>query len=592
MGFNTFKQSRILRASLLVLLVIVDVSANADTRSKEVSVQKRIKAEIQSNSIPNYRRFEEAFSFLSEIGKVTFVAEGTPYQAELTDEQNVNLERELGELPKDKQGRIAKFDDLVAVVANAYDYEAQHLTRGKRISPTVFTLTKRYTNPEDLPFITIEEATGSLRNIRRSIEKLVSPEIQKADTAVTLADLYRSLTSEQQAIANQDSSEGGLLVGQLNNQQRKLVWTFFANFHFAPLRIFEILEVRLRGCQKPEAVFCRFDYLGVNVFGITGPLGPPNGYPFSIPLSHGFFTQAGGAVGLRIPRNEGEFRDGKFVREPPDADAPVSSTAVRPLVLPLSCVTTLGKFIEQRQQSTNDKVPLVAVDPALAAKPLSLFGAERTETRELLEASAHVYGLYVQPFVQQEPGGKQQGYRITLPVPHILENFEEVPAEIRRLLPAGLTQIPVGGYEGAVKAIAGRPMRTKESPVPSIRETQKKQLGRIGAFQRVYTVALRRLRALIEPKIPKGSDIRIPIIESGEDAKCLVAVTSLVTLGEFADQLTENAVPTYITDINNVFLSIHVQESDRRLKLSFGIKHRDRTNWVVGGMSASPNLLK
>src|SRR5947209_3472482 len=98
------------------------------------------------------RRFDSALTSLSQQARVVIVCEGQPLRVELSDAEVERISERV-----DLSG--TPLATAVEQVAAAFDYECV------RAGAAVFVLTKRYSDPNDLPDVTFEEAAGSLESI-------------------------------------------------------------------------------------------------------------------------------------------------------------------------------------------------------------------------------------------------------------------------------------------------------------------------------------------------------------------------------------------------------------------------------------------
>lgn len=89
-------------------------------------------------------RFQKAITALANANSITIVAEGAPVEFD---------EKKL----QDGTYKTAPLARKIALLAEAADYSAKN-------SGGVFLLMKRYSNPRDLPCVTLEECRLSLEN--------------------------------------------------------------------------------------------------------------------------------------------------------------------------------------------------------------------------------------------------------------------------------------------------------------------------------------------------------------------------------------------------------------------------------------------
>ena len=183
------------------------------------------------------RVFKDALNALSEQSHVAFVAEGWPLRATLKDKQASALADV--ELPLSK---------AVQHLAEAYDYDAQR--QGK-----VFLLTKRYTDPADLPGVTLAECRASVEDIR-DVTGPFNPQAPPEKYGVAdplIGALVASLTPSQIQAMAEKTPEKRLSVSSLTPEQQAQVWRFLLySYVQCPLRAVEQAWPDLKEAVKPD----------------------------------------------------------------------------------------------------------------------------------------------------------------------------------------------------------------------------------------------------------------------------------------------------------------------------------------------------
>ena len=153
---SRFIQGGVFFAALFLLLLYPSgsVSSQAPTSASVTHLADPI---IRIN-IQQAASFQAVFAALSQSGLVTFVAEDQPLHMTLTPEA-------VQALKIDEQGE--PLSALITKIAAAYDYDV--LPSGK-----VYVLTKHYSDPQDLPDITLKECALAIEDVERLHRNLQS----------------------------------------------------------------------------------------------------------------------------------------------------------------------------------------------------------------------------------------------------------------------------------------------------------------------------------------------------------------------------------------------------------------------------------
>ena len=200
------------------------------------------------------RTFKDALRTLSEQASVAFVAEGWPLHPTLTEGQ-----------ARPWANATVPLSKAVQRLAEAYDYTAQR--QGK-----VFLLTKRYTDPADLPGVTLAECRASVEDLRE-VTRPFNPQVPPEKYGVTdplVGDLVASLTPQQIRTMGETAPGKRLAVSTLTPQQQAQVWRFLLYFYVQlPLEPVESVWPDLKEAVRPGAklAFRRGELLGLSLFG-------------------------------------------------------------------------------------------------------------------------------------------------------------------------------------------------------------------------------------------------------------------------------------------------------------------------------------
>jgi hypothetical protein len=434
--------------------------------------------------------FEAAFASVARQAHVAFICEGAPLRTAPTAD---------GALRDRLAARRLPLDAAVRDLADAFDYEA---AQG---APDVFVLTKRYSEADDLPPITLDEAALALRGIL----KAGAPFNPREDVGHVLTRLLRAAGSERR-----EALASGAVIGALPPDLRTLGQQVAYSIHFDySLSAVDAVVRRLDACRRQRAYFVRrpFDG-GAAVPALEGPFAP-NGATLYVSLTFPVWIAAPGQTILTAARRDGVDHG---VAGTPDPTAPEASRPEERRS-PLACERTLA------QLAAAVTGPLAA-DPAVAAKRVCVFGAENTAPEALLNAAARLYGLRL---AHGSEGGK-----LTLPSPRPVRVPADVVEEACRLLPSFLRAVTAGVR--------------RSSGADSIDEA---------AGDTLYIAAVRRLRGRIEPALERSGGQSLPVAEAGPAASELLAVASLASTFSRLRRLLLPP-PGFVTDPDHARLTV------------------------------------
>ncbi len=187
-------------------------------------------------------KFQDALKALAAKAGVTFVAEGVPLRPTLRANDAPDL------------SAAAPLDTAVDRLAAAYDYDATR--RG-----SLFVLKKRYTDPRDLPGVTLAECQLAMQDVVRVLSPHMPRPPIRTNTEFVL-NLAKSLTPEQ----FRAMQEGTLRVAALSPAQRaearRMALTIYVE---TPLRDAKGALARLK--QAPAAALRKKSEDGRSLLG-------------------------------------------------------------------------------------------------------------------------------------------------------------------------------------------------------------------------------------------------------------------------------------------------------------------------------------
>ncbi len=523
------------------------------------------------------RQFDDALAALSAQAKVAFIAEGAPLHP-ILEESSFQALRQA--LPQDDAVPLSK---AVAQVSGAFGYEAV------RADKDLFLLYKTYTDPKDLPFVTLEEAARSLRDIVRATE-ILNSRVPLGSKNDPFQRFIQSLAPQQVQVLRQRAlQKDGVPIALFRPEQRQLMLKYAGHKYLFqglvdPLNRAERAARQLEATRHKTAVFRRMDVLGLGIVQVFGFEVPSTALPALLPeqvaLSHGFRLVLGGMSQIELPRQTlvighitstpSDKRIVDLARKElgthlPDTNVPTAqeyADAQRETPQPsVSGVATLQTVVERLNAAAASSLDAggfksAAVDAALQAKPVSIVGAKALAPERVLQALAAVYGLHL----QHPTDGT---LLLTLRPMRIARDYREIPETVRRFLPEPWERALVGVARSSVPALIeqddrARQERGQEPPSPSSLEFHRSVIrdlrAPMDAQATIYDAAVRRLRARVEPRVGAAEGERLPMSQVGEEERRLLALLCSTELLYPLHALMTDPVPHTLADFNHAFV--------------------------------------
>lgn len=457
--------------------------------------------------------FQDALTSLAAQGHVAIVAEGAPLHPHLADAATPNLPTPM------------PISQTLTVLGAAYDYNVQRQDGG------VFVLTKRYSDPRDLPCITLAECQASLEDVLIVLDAF-NPHFEESIYASgpdtqrdTVTSFFDTLSPSQLAEAQAKT----LRYGDLLPDQQTLIWNFMLHqFIQTPLgQTQEQLNLLL---EAPHSVLTGRDkdkdagaYLevpniagsGKHLMSVTGP----------------------------ITLVDQPFPDWLLL-------APASAAEV---VKPLTLAEVVASL-----QPIHGQQPVV--DKPVQAKPVTVAGLANAAPMKVLEALGTLYGLRISASDKSAPILARQ-------VPATPEKLDAIAADVWQALPLSYTRaIDAAAHQETAQDKASAPWM----PANDFMRSSQEQ-GRIrGACGEIQHEAVRRLRLAMQSQIrQRGPDARILVSSLTEDARSTLAVVlisgTVSTLRDgFSGRLKERFL-SCLDNINNMIIYTVPGETGQRL---------------------------
>ena len=485
--------------------------------------------------------FDTALPALAKQGRVAIVCEGQPLHLDLTTDQTQQLAQRINPdgMP---------LEEAVKWVAAAYDY------RTERTGANTFVLTKRYTDPNDLPDIPFEETTAAFQNILIATQNFY-PAIDDGNA------IYNILSTVSDAHRAQLAK--GILISDLDADQKRNARSLVNSIEFRYLTDIDTLSRRLQACRNSSAYFTEMQKYGVTFPVYDAPYGY-QGAMWKVALDGWFVTATGSSdVGSSVPSGV-TLVNNKLVVNQPGLVEPTAPRPANQIPVPVSSklrLTLAGACKQLTDRLIAAHVLLsVQTEAALSSKALCLAGAQYNSPQMLIQAIATVYGLDVQ---------NDQGVETLIqPRPIILKDPKDMKAEFKRLLPAPYQRAVARlQHEDGFATIPAPTLLALGGAIASDVNTPDFSLAHASTL---YLTSVRRLREIIEPEIRKHPNQKLPIAEADAEAQDMLGLSNLaVALGNFYS-LSQPPV-SYVTDLDGATLTLD-QDMTNPQQIKFGIE--------------------
>ncbi len=510
-----------MRAAVLLTLVALApvclAPAEGAKQTREDILQQGL---LSADAAEKLNRFDDAFSLLAARYKVALVCESAPRVHELIPKQATALRAALA-APENRSEEAQ-----IKVVAKAHDYDAV------RANSQTFLLKKHYTDPEDLPEVTLEEAAFSFKNLMKAAAPVYG---DGGNEEAAVRNLVNAATPERRR-----QLAKGIPISSLPPALKSLPWRLasMGSIQF-PMDNVNGIYYRLQGALRPTTYFGQVVYAKNTYSSYTGILNP-RGYKKTVTLSYRMMTQPGGGTGFDLFPGLDVGEDGRIIGEYTE---PTDPNKTPPVAVPPSLfqtrldqfATSLNARIAKSPPDTLAKNALrkVEVDDALARKTVCVFGGGWAAPTQLTQAVNGVYDLRL----TQTAAGV---VRITLPVTHPIGSGKEFAREFRRLLPGPF-----------LRAMSAAWSLESASPTPPLGEPH------IG--KRLFIASVKRLRTIIDPKIEAAENKTVLFPDAPDEARDLVGLSCMALCDSSLKRLMEPK-PDFLDQIGQANFSIVVED--------------------------------
>lgn len=497
------------------------------------------------------KSFAAILTSLNRQTAFTFLAEGRPLAA--MSVEGVSL------------APVTNADGLNTMqqIADAYDYTVEQ-------KGSIFYFKKRYSDPRDLPDVTIAECLAAMQAIERSM-RLFNPRLDGkmvGDSSAKIAGLDASLSADQRR-----QLATGLTVVSLSSGQKREVFNICLNL-YVEQNVRDILSARVILSGAEQNGFLEYCAESPNLLICFDVSSPPD------------FRTRGPVVLARHPfEQENAFN--RLVKEPLKIPEPSA------LTMPLrDVVATLNRHPKLTSQCH--------VEEALASKTITGVGMEKRNPREIMESVAAIYGLRL--VISRDPAPGKSKLVLSLPKAATPRSVTDLPSVVRTLFPDPLARSlngrlavtqPIDKVEAAFLARLPKSDRqtieSKNAAYKQFEEIQQRAfaLPWLAGRQLEETYTRWSLRNLRKP---------LPITDLTAEEKSLVAI--VFTSPAFAKMAWDfgQEVPAYIGQFEQLTVRggpYRDPERGTRYKMSLLLPNPNGGDLIdVAGVSNMPYKLR
>jgi len=440
-------------------------------------------------------------------------------------------------------------EEAVREVADYFDYAVVH--QGK-----VYLLTKRYTNPEDLPEVTAEECRIGFRAIAKILTAF-DPKFPNSSVGYPVKeDIVRMLSPEQMDRVG----KSGLPVSELTPSQHAEMWRWALSFYLqVEMDKFARDYPRVENRNPADPVFHWVTVMDIQALGYDMRSEQLNRVMF-IPVSE--------------PNRISVAPDGTLSRIS-NYSIPKSATASHPDPTdPAHLSEQIKLFLDNKKSPHSQPISQVIaalnaraadhivykVNAAYAAKPILLVGTDTLPTDVVMRALASVYGLRM----DRNTDGS---LFLTTPVMFEATHLSDMGRALRSAVPAPIYHALQTRAFAKAKALVGGQISEGAMVVVASQYTmQGIELRRN---------ALRVFRYLAEPQIKAQGGGKLALSSLAERARSMFELATTINFFANACWIADRPVPPYISDLDQTILSGGVTKENGAERLSIKLSYMD-----------------
>lgn len=464
-----------------ILLLVVLALRNAEPSLASAPEAMPVAAQQEPRvhlSLAQSASFSDALDALAAQGHVAILAEGVPLVPRLSKKGTQDLTAPL------------PLSEAVTKVAASFDYDVQK-------QDDVFVLTKRYTNPKEIPCVTLEECDQAFRDILTLLEPFNPNLDERSDDhsqRSTVITFFNSLSPRQL----QEVQAKTLRYGELGPDQQKMVESIFL-FGFVQLLMDQLRDTVRMLDYAPKSVLTGQDK-GHNALFIEAPMLINNSLRYFQPLEGGI-SAPGQSTPLILPKQ--------------------AETGSPPVPSPMTLETLVGLLPHTGPPAT--------VDTPLKDKPVFAAGLKNVSSGDVLRALKVLYNLRIGA---SDAGGEELMRQIIPPT----DSLRDLGPHVWSLLPVSLIRaihqedaptgqaIPVAENKTEDRAEAFR----RFSAEADRRFRQQMQSRRL--LPALWTEAVHQVLVGVQPQLRSGGlSVRIPVKSLDGTTRSALAVALTVS---------------------------------------------------------------
>jgi len=501
------KRQHLPRVVLLTVLALQSAGAAFAAAPEPVSDAAEQKPSVHL-SLAQSGSFSEALDALAAQGHVAIVAEGAPLVPRLSKKDIPDLTAPLP-LPL-----------AVTKIAASFDYDVQK-------QDDVFVLTKRYTDPKEMPCVTLEECDQSFKDILTLLNQF-SPNFDEASEdhsqRSAVITFFKSLSPEQ----SQQARTKTLHYGELGPEQQKAVESIFlcGYVQFPTYKLRETLNIL---DYAPGSVLTGKDQ-GHNAVFIEATMSYNKSLHYYQPLGGGVTSSKEAQPTLILPKQ--------------------TETGGLPTPAPMTLEALVGLLPHTG--------PPAVVDAPLKDKPVSVAGLSNVSAMDVLRALKVLYGLRIGA---SDAGGNKLMRQIVPPT----DSLRDLGPNVWGLLPASF----IRAMHSEEAPIAQAPLMGEsksETPAETFQRLKAESDRRFQHQMRshrllpaLWSESIYQVLVGIQPQLRSGGlSVHIPVKTlDGTTRSALAVALSVSALEELQSGFTgpiNQSVVDCLDDMNSILV--------------------------------------
>ena len=453
-------------------------------------------------SLAQSASFSDALYALAAQGHVAIVAEGAPLVPRLPkkDTQDLTSPRPLPE--------------AVTKVAASFDYDAQKQDK-------VYILTKRYTDPKEMPCVTLEECAQAYKDVLTLLDPF-NPNFDEASDDhskhATIVTFFKSLSPGQL----QEARTKTLHYGELNPDQQRMVESVFLD-NFVQFPVYKLRDTVRILDYAPGSVLTGRDQ-GHSALFIEAPV-PVN-------KSLRYFQPLESMIGVISPPNQSSPL---ILPKQTEAGSPPA-----PALMTLEAVVALLPHAG----------PPAVVDAPLKDKPVSVAGLGNVSAMDVLRALKVLYGLRIGA---SNAGGNKLMRQIIPPT----DTLRDLGPNIWSLLPVSFARA-IHSEETPISQDLPLGENRAENPAEAFQRFQQRMRSR-RLLPELRLEAIHQVLVGVQPQLrSRGLSVRIPVKSLDGATRSALAVALTVSALEalqrgFTGQINQNVIDC-LDDMDNTLV--------------------------------------